>query len=392
MQHDPKANRMKLICFKASLFVGMCAGILACSTTKEGAGTGAGDAARGGGDTGAGIGDANQQPAACTVAANCLARFTLPGSGYQLPYYSTFPIGHGYPQITQVVVFNQGLDRDAANDFTVLVTAAQMAGQLSNTLVLTPHFEAVVDVDGGSCGGNADDPEPSDLIWTCDAWSDGLAATNDPQATSYGALDALLTVVQKNFPQLQRITVSGFSAGGQLTQRYAAVNAVDRGTPGIAFRYVVGSPSSYVYFDDRRPVNAANCTMLGCPDSFAPYADANECPGYNDWKYGTDDLEGAATDLSPAQIESAYIGRSVRYLFGSLDDGPTTVADYSELDLTCPALAQGPFRLQRGLAFYSYVTGLLDAGQQQAHIVPGCGHSGSCVFQSDAGLSAVFGE
>jgi hypothetical protein len=351
-----------------------CMAILACSTMKDG------------GD----LGDAHPQP--CTVAADCLARFTLPGSGYQLPYYGTFSIDDGNPEITQAVVFNQGLDRDAINDFSILVTAAQMANQLSRTLILTPHFESVVDADGGPCGGHVDNPEPNDLLWTCDAWSDGLASTNDPSATSYGALDALLTAVEHNFPQLERITVSGFSAGGQLTQRYAAVNAIDRGIHGVAFRYVVGSPSSYVYFDDKRPTNAGNCTTLGCPDGFAPYPDAAQCPGYNDWKYGTDDLEGAAARLTPVQLERAYVGRNVRYLFGALDDGPTAVADFSQLDVTCPALAQGPFPLQRGLAFYSYVTSELDAGQQQAQVVPGCGHSGSCVFQSNAGISAVFGK
>jgi hypothetical protein len=337
-------------------------------------------------------GDAGGVQGPCAAAGACLARFTLPGTSYQLPYYSSSPLSPGDPHIAQAVVFNEGLDRDAANDFTTMLEAAQMAGHLTDTLILTPNFEALVETDGGPCGGNPVPPAPHDLIWTCDAWSDGLASMNDPNITSYGALDALLAAVEQAFPGLEQITVSGFSAGGQFTQRYAAANKVDRGTEGVSFRYVVGSPSSYLYFDERRPVNASSCTFTGCPDGFAPYAGAEECPDYNDWKYGTGDLEGAASDFTAAELKEAYIGRNIRYLLGSLDDGPTDVADYSELDVTCPAEAEGPFRLQRGQAFFVYVTGALGAGKQRASVVPGCGHNPPCVFESAVGLSAVFGE
>jgi len=191
------------------------------------------------------------------------------------------------------------------------------------------------------------------------------------------------------------VTLSGFSAGGQLTQRYAAVNRVDPGSagaPGRAFHYVIGDPSSYLYFDDRRPANASNCTTSGCPDGFPPYPDAGSCAGYNDWKYGTDALEGAAASLTAAQLEEAYLGRNITYLLGTLDNAATTVADYADLDITCAGEAQGPFRYQRGLAFYAYVQDLTDAGTSQLFTVAGCGHSPSCVFGSDAGVAAVFGE
>ncbi len=330
-------------------------------------------------------------PSCSTNATSCLQTFTLPGTSYTLPYYATLPIDEPSPQITSVVVFNQGLDRDAANDFSTLVTAAAAANALGRTLVFTPHFEALVNADGTACTGNADAPASTDLLWTCDAWSDGLAAANDPQVTSYGALDAMLTVVLATFPGAH-VTVAGFSAGGQLTQRYVAANRVDPGPSGVAFHYVVGDPSSYLYFDDRRPANAAACTPSGCPDGFPVYPDAGGCPGYDEWKYGTNDLEGAAASLTAGELEEAYLGRSVTYLLGTLDDAATTTADYADLDVTCAAEAQGPFRYQRGLAFYAYATSLLDAGHAQLFTIAGCGHSAPCVFGSDAGVAAVFGD
>jgi len=360
------------------------------TTTHDDAGSTMADAAA----VDASLGDGAAAPIACTAPPSCLHGFTLPGTAFTLPYYATLPIDEANPQITSVVVFNQGLDRDADNDFSTLVTAAQTANALGHTLVLTPHFEALVNADGTPCTGHTDTPASTDLLWTCDAWSDGLASTNSPQVTSYGALDAMLTVVLATFPGAH-VTVSGFSAGGQLTQRYVAVNRVDPGTTngaGAAFHYVVGDPSSYLYFDARRPANASTCTSTGCPDGLPVYVDDGGCPGFDDWKYGTGALEGAAASSTPTQLEQAYVARRVTYLLGMLDDAATTAADYADLDVTCAAEAQGAFRYQRGLAFYAYATGLLDAGGSALFTVPGCAHSAPCVFQSDAGIAAVFGE
>jgi hypothetical protein len=258
-------------------------------------------------------------------------------------------------------------------------------------LIVAPHFEALVDTDGTPCSGHQDQPGPNDLIWSCNTWSDGEAAVNAPSITSYGALDALLAAVEATFPALQRITISGFSAGGQTTQRYVAANHADRGAAGPPFRYVVGDPSSYLYFDGHRPVDAGGCTPSGCPDGFILF-DAGACPGFDRWKYGTESLVGAAAAFTPAQLEQAYASRNVTYLLGMLDDAATTAADYANLDTSCSAEAQGPFRYQRGLAFVAYAASLLDAGPQRVSTIPGCAHSPSCVFQSDAGIAAVFGD
>ncbi len=175
----------------------------------------------------AAVADGGAPGVPCTNPASCLARFTIPGSAYQLPYYSSFPLTQPNALVTDIVVFNEGLDRDAATDFTTMISTAEAASALDHTLVITPHFEALVNTDGSACPGNPDTPLANDLVWTCNAWSDGLASTSDPQVTSYGALDALLASALAAFPTVARVTVAGFSAGGQLTQRYVAANQVD---------------------------------------------------------------------------------------------------------------------------------------------------------------------
>jgi hypothetical protein len=71
---------------------------------------------------------------------------------------------------------------------------------------------------------------------------------------------------------------------------------------------------------------------------------------------------------------------------------PARARPYADLDVTCAGEAQGPFRYQRGLAFYAYAAGLLDAGPSQLFTIAGCGHSAPCVFGPDAGVAAVFGD
>jgi hypothetical protein len=351
------------------------------------AGGAAPDATTGSSDGASPPADGSTAATTCTSPGTCSGR--IPLGGWTLPYLSNAPVELTNPAFTDLVVFIEGLKRDAANDFATMVGAANAAGASASTLLVTPEFQALVDSSGAACTGHADTPAPTDLLWYCDTWSEGAFAVNAATVSSFGALDALLAQILAGQPQITRATVAGFSAGGQFTQRYVAASHADA-AGGPAYRYVVGDPSSYLYFDVRRPVNASTCTTSGCPDGFAPFQDAG-CPGFDRWKYGTDSLQGGAASLTPTALRSAYVARPVTYLLGELDDGPTTAADYADLDTSCAGEAQGPFRYQRGLAYFGYATTVLDAGASKVRTVPGCAHSPSCVFKSDAGVGAVFG-
>ena len=70
-------------------------------------------------------------------------------------------------------------------------------------------------------------------------------------------------------------------------QRYAVLNNVDGPLrrDGLALRYVIANPSSYLYLTNERPR----------PDGkgYAPY-ERGICPTYNQYKYGTDKLPAYA--------------------------------------------------------------------------------------------------
>ncbi len=72
------------------------------------------------------------------------------------------------------------------------------------------------------------------------------------------------------------------------------------------------------------------------------------------------------------------------YLLGEEDVPPVR-----GFDSTCPAMAQGPTRLARGMAYAKYVDEKFGA-KHTVIVVPRCGHDGRCMFTSGAALPILF--
>jgi len=203
--------------------------------------------------------------------------------------------------------------------------------------------------------------------------------------SSFEVLDAILRRLAERhrFPALRHVVIAGHSGGGQVVQRYAVVTS---GEPilierGIAIRYVVANPSSYVYFDELRPSAA---------ETFEP-SDATRCPHFNDWKYGLVNAPAYAKlgvdGISATTLEAAYARRDVVTLLGGDDCDPLHPA----LDTSCAANAQGRHRLERGRAYTRYMQMRhADALQHRHFEIPGVGHDGTGIFTSAHGLSALF--
>ena len=144
-------------------------------------------------------------------------------------------------------------------------------------------------------------------------------------------------------PALAGIVLAGHSGGAQLVQRYAVLNNVDGPLrrDGLALRYVIANPSSYLYLTNERPR----------PDGkgYAPY-ERGICPTYNQYKYGTDKLPAYARGQEESRLFVRYAARDVTYLLGGADNNP----EHRLLDKTCGAEAQGSTRLARGTAYLQY--------------------------------------
>jgi hypothetical protein len=187
----------------------------------------------------------------------------------------------------------------------------------------------------------------------------------------------------------------GHSAGGQYVTRYELANRIHEKLP-FALSYVVSNPSSYTYPDNLRPTTSAMVSHFPAgapgytalqtkpPPPFVEFADAQACTGYNAWPYGLERRVGYAAKLTDEELKRHLASRPVTYLLGELDILPLYGFDGS-----CSAMAQGPTRLARGLAFAKYVNEKLGA-RHQVVLVPACGHDARCMFGSETALPVLF--
>jgi hypothetical protein len=272
------------------------------------------------------------------------------GDGVQLAYYASAPAGVG---VRTILIAVQGYTRDANRTFDAAARAAGVAGQAGDTLIVAPIFQ-VPAAEAEKChflGVPA--AGPGDALWHCGGWADGAAAMNAP-VTSFAAMDRLEEVLTGRYPEARMVVVAGFSAGGQFVQHYVGFA---RPPAGLRVRYVVADPSAFLYFDAWRPV-----------------AGSAGCPGFNDWKYGTENLP-ADLGRDAAAARAAYAAADVRYLEGALDSGSGQGTAFKLLEKGCGAMVQGAFRLQRGAAYAAYDAAKLGGGAHRLSVVPGCAHA-----------------
>ncbi|MGF6517371.1 pimeloyl-ACP methyl ester carboxylesterase [Pseudomonas sp. BT76 TE3572] len=279
-------------------------------------------------------------------------------------------IGPAPKKIERVLIIIHGRLRNADTYRQSAVRAAEQAGQSASTLVIAPQFLNETDVTAHTVADSV-------LRWQGNDWMAGGLSTAPLSMSSYAALDEIIARIgdRKQFPDVKQIVIAGHSGGAQVVQRYAllghdqpALKAAD-----IQVRYVIANPSSYAYFDERRP---------------AAFSHAG-CPNFNRWKYGLTDLPAYAKGQNAKQLEENYVKRDVVYLLGQQDSDPKQPA----LDKSCEAQAQGANRLARGRNYFAYLKRLHPQGLSQQLIeVPGVGHDGDGMFNSPQGQKALFGQ
>jgi len=332
----------------------------------------------------------------CTTAtAACTETVGVAGATGHTVIYRSYPLDTRNEAITRALVVVHGLGRDADNYYRHTLAAAFLADALKDTVLVVPRFASNA---GGAC---KDTLAPGELAWHCqprdDTWRTGGAAV-DNTITSFDIVDALLHKLERKdvFPNLKAIVVAGHSAGGQFVSRYEMANLVHDSLP-IKPTYVVANPSSYAYLDGLRPTPSALPPGVAAgapgytapqgaspPPAFVPFADARNCTTYDNWPYGLKDRNGYATRVDDAQLKKQLAARPTTYVLGELD-----ILPLYGFDSSCSAMAQGPTRLARGLAYAKYVEEKSGA-RQATVVVPACGHNARCMFTADGVLPLVF--
>ena len=234
--------------------------------------------------------------------------------------------------------------------------------QSENTLLIAPHFKIASDINGDN-----------ELIyWSSQSWKTGdVSANNNATAySSYEMIDELIGLLSNKtqFPALEKIIITGHSAGGQLTQAYAAANGTNDDISGIDFYYVPANTQYYFYPKKER-----------YDENISEFAIPQNCSNYHFWPYGTDNLNAYFGMATAETVNTRYINRRVTYLLGNADTN--TGGTFNDTD--CAATLMGATRFERGEnMFHLMETYFSNTHSHQKVIVNGVGHSPSGMYQS----------
>ena len=199
-------------------------------------------------------------------------------------------------------------------------------------------------------------PDDGRAIWN-DSWTESCVTMGsadddwrgggDAVGTTFSSFDAIDMIFaklgdRKLYPNLRRVVLTGFSAGGQFVGRYVAVGK-GKVRDGVTLEYAAMSPSTEFRFERDDP-----------------------------WLYGLKGRPRYSAKLTEEQILANLSSRHVRRACGTLDN---QVGSQYAVDGTPPALAQGRSRYERFVNFEKYLKGYPDwARQVTFHPLEGLGH------------------
>jgi len=316
-------------------------------------------------------------------------RITLEKDGKQLemPYFRNFPLDILNPDIECAVIVHHGASRNPFDYFGYVVNSAHAVGCEQTTIILAPHILTKSDLETYELD---DDPL---LAYFSGGWRQGNNSLNTDThprtitVSNFEFYDEILTQLANPniFPNLKKIVFTGHSAGGQVTNRYAAGTKVPDTIlrpAGIKIRFVVANSSSYIYFGPERRV-AGTLDQFALPSS----EDLERAPGYNQYKYGMEGLNEYMSAVGPEQIRHQYQRREVFYLLGEQD----RCSD--NLDDSADAMLQGRYRYERGQIYHNYIQHLFGPGTGYLHkkvIALGIAHNSNAIYNSYQGRKLLF--
>jgi len=289
-----------------------------------------------------------------------------------LPFFSNQSLDTPDGSIQKIVIVIHGANRNADEYYNSIYNNAFDLDVLPETIIIAPQFLITTDL-------NYWQPSTAYAFWSSTTpWSSGDQSHStsehprDYEISSYTIMDSLIAHLLITYPNLQDIALVGNSAGGQFVNRYAAGSDQEAGGK---IRYIVSAPSSYVYMDEYRYGEYLFPIAWELPEN---------CEGYNDYKYGLDDLNDYMSMMGLDSIQERYSRRKIQYLIGTTDTGGTQ---------DCESMTQGSNRLERSIIYYNYLqyfygSQILD--NQLIALISGVGHDYNGIFSSSCGRSAIF--
>ena len=293
------------------------------------------------------------------------------GATYKFPFYANYDPFVANEDIEHLVYSVHGIATCGQGSLQVgaLRSAKRLAGDHEDdTLILGPNFVQM------SCTF-----ENEKIFWDGSwRWKDGYDASayraDGSRVTlsgisAYDLDDRIISHVSESglFPNLRTVVVMGFSAGGQHLSRYSAGTQLEERFPGLSFRYIVVSPSTFMYLNEYRRDFANDRWIV--PDEAA-------YPRYNSYKHGLDDLNEYMSRSGKSRILATYRLRDVIYAIGDRDTGTGMLeSDYK-------AMLQGENRLERAVTYYRHIEDFFPVNRHGLVVVPGAYHSSYSMYLS----------
>ena len=294
----------------------------------------------------------------------------FPG-GVRVLYWAPRPLEAGSADAEYAVIFVHGLMARTKDLTPSLARLIRDDPRAAKVLFVQPAF-----VTAKSCP-----PELLGKIAEWDLkkhdWRCGDVSLGEHGVSSYAVLDRICGLLSERdrYPKLKHILFCGFSAGGQVINRYVAVGRPVR-REHLDHSFAVGGPSTYLYVDGRRP--AADGAFR---------APEPEVPGYDDWHFGLRGRNAYASSLSAEEIMANYASRPTLYLCGDRDTGKRGLAS------SPGAMTQGENRYRRFLNYQRYMALFPEWAKASRFVTaPGAGHQTTRVFAAPEFVRLVFGE
>jgi|GEM_PF-3377643 len=304
---------------------------------------------------------------ACEAGVNF---FEFPGGAYA-PYWAERPLEAGDTDAEFAVIFVHGLSRQPRDQSPTLRALTQNDPRAARVIFAMPAFF--------SPRNRPEELKDRIALWDIREhdWRRGDLSFGEAGISSFAVLDRMYELLSDRqcYPKLKHILLCGFSAGGQVVNRYVAVGRFAR-SAHLQYSFAVGAPSTYLYPDGRRPT--AQGTFCE-PDP--PVAE------WDSWHLGLRDRNPYSRDLSRAEIFANLTARPTLYLCGEAD------VEKSGLAISPGAMTQGENRYRRFLNYRRYV-GLFPEWSRQCRFVsvPKYGHQWRGVASAPEFVRLIFGE
>jgi len=304
--------------------------------------------------------------------------YTMSGDTLNQPYYRNISIDSVSENTRYAIISLHGDGRNAYEHFNIITQAAANAGVGDSTILLAPLYPFQDDINQYNLGDDV-------LYWPDSDWNAGDLSRNTQsnprpfRISSFSAMDTIYHRLAENNPNLERIVLTGHSAGSQMVVRYAAGGRaqVALNSLGIEFVYVPTNTPSFLYYDDNRVLNQGADVF-----EFGP----TDCGSASQYKYGLDNLNQYMETTGEITIKENYRLANTTYLIGQYDFGGQTN--------TCARMVQGNSRLIRTHVYFSYIGFYYGDSIYNKHRmaeVPSAYHEFDQVVFTDCGMNALFG-